>query len=86
MIEPETDDARETLVRALDQLDELRDEHGEAVRVYVVVSYAHQIEGETHLGWTSTDDPRFVSAGLLREVADAIDSCRCDRNDDEDDE
>ena len=66
-------DARATLLRALDHLDEIEEKHGAAKRVYLVVAYAHQIDGSTVRGWASTDDPAFATVGLLREVANAID-------------
>ena len=67
-------DARQTLLRALDNLDEIREEYGEPRNTFLVVVYAHQVEGQTIRGWASTDDPTFVSCALLREVADAIES------------
>lgn len=66
-------DAKQVLLRALDALDRIDDEHGAAQRVYLTVAYAYQMNGSTVTGWQSTDDPRFVTTGLLREVAEAID-------------
>lgn len=73
-------DARQTLLRALDHLDDIRDQYGEPKNTYLIVAYAHQVEGQTIRGWASTDDPTFVTVALLREVADYI-----DQPDDEDD-
>lgn len=67
-------DARQTLLRAMDNLDEIEKDHGEARRVYLCAVYAHQAEGETIRGWASTDDPSFITVALLREVADAIEN------------
>lgn len=66
-------DARQTLLRAMDHLDEMVEEHGEAKKTYLIVAYAHQISGATSIGWSATDDPNFALAALLRQVADAID-------------
>jgi hypothetical protein len=63
------DEAREVLLRALGALDEVRESHGEARQTYLVVCWAHQIEGRTVRGWNATDHPTFAVAGLLRELA-----------------
>ncbi len=65
-------EARQVLLTALDSLDEIEEEHGEAQRLYLTVVYAHTVKGRTCTGWNSTDDPTFITAALLREVADAI--------------
>lgn len=65
-------DARQTLLRALSNLDEIEQEHGEARRIYLITAYAHQADGSTIRGWAATDDPSFITVALLREVADAI--------------
>ena len=67
-------EARATLLRALDALDQAEQEFGPAKHTYLVVAWAHQVEGQTVRGWTATDEPTFVSVALLREVADAIES------------
>lgn len=67
-------DARQTLLRALDHLDEIRDQYGDPKHTYLIVAYAHQIQGSTVRGWASTDDPTFVTVALLREVANYIES------------
>lgn len=67
-------DARQTLLRALDHLDEIREEFGEPKNTFLIVAYAHQVDGSTVRGWASTDDPTFVTVGLMREVIDAIEN------------
>jgi hypothetical protein len=78
-------DARQTLLRALDHLDEIREEYGDPKNTYLIVAYAHQVDGQTVRGWACTDDPTFVTCALLREVADAIESGTGWDSDDEDD-
>lgn len=63
-------DARSTLLSALEQLDGIKDQQGEADQVYLVVAYAYKTEGQTTFGWSSTDDPAFITSSLLRTVAD----------------
>lgn len=65
-------DARAVLLSALDQLDNIKDRDGEAAHVYLVCAYAYQVEGKTTFGWSCTDDPSFITAGLLRVVAENI--------------
>lgn len=65
-------DARATLLTALEQIDNIHERQGEARNVYLAVSYAYQIDGQTTFGWTTTDDPAFVTASLLRTVADNL--------------
>lgn len=65
-------DARAVLLSTLDQLDNINDRDGEANRVYLVCAYAYQVEGKTTFGWSCTDDPAFITAGLLRVVAENI--------------
>lgn len=82
-IQAPVSEARQVLLAALESLDEIQAEHGEAQRLYLTVAYAHSIEGQTCTGWNSTDDPTFVTAALLRTVADAIEQGR-GGDDDED--
>jgi hypothetical protein len=77
------DDARQVLLAALESLDKTREEHGEAKQTYLVVCWAHQIEGSTVRGWNATDHPAFAVTGLMREIADYIDAP--DEDDDGDD-
>lgn len=79
-------DARQTLLRAMDNLDDIEADFGPAKRTYLIVVYAHQVDGQTVRGWAATDDPSFVTVALLREVADAIEQGRGWGEDDEDDE
>ena len=65
-------DAREVLVNALDQIDNINERDGEARHVYLVAAYAYQVKGKTTFGWATTDDPSFVTSSLLRVVADNI--------------
>jgi hypothetical protein len=67
-------EARQTLLRALDALDETEREFGPSRNTYLVVAWAHQVEGQTARGWNSTDDPTFVITGLLREVIKQIET------------
>jgi hypothetical protein len=57
-------DARQTLLRAMDHLDEMTEDHGAAKKTYLVVAYAHQIDGATSIGWSATDDPNFAISAL----------------------
>lgn len=73
------DDARATLLRALEQLDEaegdLSDEM-DSVHLCVVYSGGREIEdGGWHEvgGWVKTAGPQWVHAALLRRAADALD-------------
>lgn len=68
-----SDDARETLLRALDHLDQARDQTGDG-RTYLVVSWAHTVQGKTTCGWASTDDPPFMLAALMFRVAEQMDA------------
>jgi hypothetical protein len=77
-------DARQTLLRALDELDSVTHEHGTARRTYICVVFSHQVKGRTISGWTSTDDPPFVTSALLRRVADVIDLDYDDEDEDDD--
>jgi HEPN domain-containing protein len=79
------DEAREVLLRALESLDEVRESHGEARQTYLCVCWAHQIEGSTVRGWNATDHPTFVVTGMLREIADFIESDADDTDEDGDD-
>ena len=79
------DEARAVLLAALESLDEVRESHGEARQTYLCVCWAHQIEGSTVRGWNATDHPTFATAGLLREIADYIESDTDDGDDDGDD-
>lgn len=67
------DGARETLVRAMDHLDATRDETGDG-RTYLVVSWAHTVEGKTTCGWAATDDPPFMLAAMMYRVAEQLDA------------
>ena len=70
----------------MDQLTEIEEKHGESVRTYLTVVYAHQVEGSTVKGWASTDDPAFITTALLRNVADFIEyDPDCEDEDDDDD-
>lgn len=65
-------DARATLLTALEQIDAIHERQGEARNVYLVCAYAYQVDGQTTFGWTTTDDPSFVTSSLLRTVADNL--------------
>lgn len=80
------DEARTVLLQALESLDEVRDTHGEARQTYLVVCWAHQIEGSTVRGWNATDHPTFAVVGLLREIAEFIESDAAEVGDDGDDD
>lgn len=67
------DQARATLLAALDQLDQLHDELGEARSVQLACAYAYQTRDETMIGWTTTNHPSFSTAALLRTVANSLD-------------
>jgi hypothetical protein len=73
------DDARATLLRALDELNELaRELDGPVDRVDLAVTYSlgHDCgDGAWHEvgGWAATAGPKWIHAALLRRAADAQD-------------
>lgn len=67
-------DARDTLVRALESLDEVEAEVGEAKRMMLCVCWAYSTDGRTVRGWNATDEPDFVTVALLRTIADWIEN------------
>lgn len=74
------DKAKDTLLRALDQLEQAeQDLEGEPDRVDLVVVYSigrdHQGDGAWHEvgGWASTSGPQWLHAAMLRRAADAFD-------------
>jgi hypothetical protein len=76
------DDARATLLRVLDELEQAERELDDAVeRVDVVVVYSvgrptPEDDGAWHEvgGWACTSGPKWAHAALLRRAADAFDS------------
>mgnify|MGYP001602141185 CR=1 FL=1 len=80
------DNARETLLRALEHIDEAREEvtHTEG-HTFLVVSWAHSVEGKTTCGWAATDDPPFMLAALLYRVAERMDEPPEDDENEDDD-
>jgi hypothetical protein len=71
------DEARATLLRALDELDEAEATLNGIERVDLVVIYAAgRRDGEAWAqigGWASTAGPKWVHVALLRRAADAHD-------------
>lgn len=84
--------ARETLLRALDELDAAEtDLGGTADRVDLVVTYSigRELEdGAWHEvgGWAATSGPKWMHAAMLRRAADAQDDAARALDDDEDDD
>jgi hypothetical protein len=85
------DDARSTLLRALDQLGKASDElGGPADRADLVVIYSvgrhDEDDGAWHEvgGWSSTAGPKWLHAALLRRAADANDDAVSAVDDDDD--
>lgn len=82
------DDARATLLRALEQIEQAENELGDGgeVRHLVVVYSATKTleDGGCHEvgGWCATTDPTWIQAALLRRAADSIE---CDDEDEDDD-
>lgn len=72
-----TEDAKATLLRALDQLEKAEaDLDGNAERVDLVVIYSigrrDGDDGWTEVsGWASTSGPKWIHAALLNRAADA---------------
>ena len=91
MIAP-LDDARETLLRALDELNKAAAElDGEPTRVDLVVTYsigADLGDGAWHEigGWSSTAGPKWLHAAMLRRAADAQDDASRAVDDEEEEE
>jgi hypothetical protein len=85
------DDARATLLRALDELGKATDElGGPADRADVVVIYSvgrkvPDDDGAWHEvgGWACTSGPKWVHAAMLRRAADAQDDAARAVDDDE---
>jgi hypothetical protein len=73
------DNAKTTLLRALDELAKAEDDlNGEAHRVDLVVVYSigrENGDGAWHEigGWASTAGPKWLHAAMLRRAADAND-------------
>lgn len=83
---------KQTLLRALDQINEIeQDDHGQVKHLVVTYAVQHKPEDEatyTTVGWASTDDPSFIVAALLKETALLVDGQWRDATseDEEDDE
>lgn len=86
--------AKDTLLRALDQLEQAEhDLGGEPERVDLVVVYSigldHEGDGAWHEvgGWAATAGPKWLHAAMLRRAADAQDDAAraVDDEPDEDD-
>lgn len=73
------DDAKATLLRALEQLDDAESDLGansDQVHLCVVYSACRTLEGnETHEvgGWVNTTGPLWLHAAMLRRAADRLD-------------
>lgn len=87
------DKAKDTLLRALDQLEQAeQDLEAEPERVDLVVVYSighdHQGDGAYHEvgGWASTSGPQWLHAAMLRRAADAFDEDAYAADDDPEDE
>lgn len=87
------DDARATLLRALDELENAAgDLDGELDRADVVVIYsfgrrAHDDNAWLEVGgWASTAGPKWLHAAMLRRAADANDAAACAVDDEDQDE
>jgi hypothetical protein len=84
------EDARTTLLRALEQLDDAESDLGansEVVHLCVVYSAGRAMDdGGFHEvgGWVNTTGPLWLHAAMLRRAADALDVGA--RDDDEDEE
>lgn len=85
------EEARATLLRALEQLDNAEAELGGAIeRCDLVVVYAlgrREEDGWHDVGgWASTGGPKWLHAALLRRAADANDDAAVAVDDDEEDD
>lgn len=81
------EDARETLLRALEQIDKAEDELGGAAErcdLVVVYSIGREEGSAWHDigGWASTHGPIWVHAALLRRAADSYDDATTAVDDD----
>lgn len=85
--------AKDTLLRALEQLENAENDLGsEPTRVDLVVTYSigyAEMDGAWHEigGWASTPGPKWTHAAMLRRAANAQDvaACAIDDEPDEDD-
>lgn len=67
-------DARSVLLQAAEQLGDLEDEHGEPVRVFMVIAYSFETEACSLDGIVSTPDPMWVSLALLNRAYEAVEA------------
>lgn len=78
-------DARETLITALDQIDQVRAEHdGEVVRVYVAVTYSVETTSASIDGLVKTEDPVWITLALLARGYEALEAAVEAARDDDD--
>lgn len=69
-------DARQTLLRALDQIDEIESEMGGNVWALCVVYSVTRVHDdgfvEENGGWSATSEPAWVTGALLRRAAESV--------------
>lgn len=85
------EDAKATLLRALEQLENAKEElEGEPERCDLVVIYAIGRRGpdDWHdiAGWSSTPGPKWIHAALLRRAAEAQEEAIVAVDDEEEDD
>lgn len=72
---PELSEAKQVLLRALDEIEKVEEEmDAEVWALCVVYSVVKQEEGQTHEngGWSATGEPAWATAAMLRRAADDV--------------
>jgi hypothetical protein len=74
---PGLSDAKQTLLRALEEIENCEEEMDASVGYLTVVYSVHgklDEDGGVHEqgGWVSTNEPSWVTAAMLRRAADAL--------------
>lgn len=81
-------DAKQTLLRALESIEEVEEDLGGRVWALCVVYSVTKVddEGRTHEngGWNATSEPAWATAAMLRRAADYIERDVYGRDPDED--
>lgn len=69
-------DAKQTLLRALEQIEEIEGEIGGQVWALAVAYSVTRVHDDGTVeesgGWSSTSEPAWVTAALLRRAADSV--------------
>lgn len=87
MTEPALSEAKQTLLRALESIEEAEQDMDAEVSFLAVTYEMHRRTDEGNImhsgGWNHSDAPDWVIAAMLRRTADAIECQPCIDEDDE---